>query len=218
MDNFVTHVLMLKVIHSFVRSVGRSVVHSLTHSLIYLFILFIYFSDYPDICTILTDMDQQNWGFGVMRNLSREIKGMFAAQNISATHCPFAPGRIHVDDYAIHLPKMPSGLGLLSSLAAVSWHHLRVPKHTWITPRNYFTWRQLTVKIVFFSWESRSFVSLMHVGCNSSIARLLEWHIKKKVQTRGKHFYCCHYTTAIAASAVTTTFAAVAASTATTTY
>ena len=45
---------------------------------------------------------------------------MFAAQNIDVTHCPFSAGAIHIGDYSLHLPKLPSGLGALASLAKVS--------------------------------------------------------------------------------------------------
>ena len=44
---------------------------------------------------------------------------MFAAQNIDVTHCPFSAGAIHIGDYSLHIPKLPSGLGALASLAKV---------------------------------------------------------------------------------------------------
>ena len=82
--------------------------------------MLLFYSDYADICTIINDMDHQNWGFGFLRNISREIKAMFSAQNIDVTHCPFSAGAIHIGKYSLHLPKLPSGLGALASLAKVS--------------------------------------------------------------------------------------------------
>ena len=78
-----------------------------------------FFSDYADICTIINDMETQNWGFGFLGNISKEIKTMFAAQNIDVTHCPFSAGAIHIGDYSLHIPKLPSGLGAFASLAKV---------------------------------------------------------------------------------------------------
>lgn len=62
-------------------------------------------------------MDHGNWGFGALRNISREIKSMFAAHNIDVTTCPFAGGRMHVENFVMDLPHVPSGL---SWFAAVS--------------------------------------------------------------------------------------------------
>ena len=76
----------------------------------------LYSSTYNDICTLLDQMEKENWA-GVMGGLATQVKKMLTTQGVDATQCPFPAQSLRIENYDLHLPEVPS---VLSSFAAVS--------------------------------------------------------------------------------------------------
>ena len=79
--------------------------------------MFIIFSTYDDICTVLDQMERENWG-GVMGNLATQIKRMLVDSGVNPTQCPFPPQSLRIENFNIHLPEVSAAL---SSFAAVRY-------------------------------------------------------------------------------------------------
>ncbi|KAK3083445.1 hypothetical protein FSP39_022918, partial [Pinctada imbricata] len=73
---------------------------------------------YSDLCTMVNDMITQDWA-GVMGGIGKQVKAMLSEQGVDAAACPQPEKELHIHDYVLHLPQVPS---VLSWFAAGDYH------------------------------------------------------------------------------------------------
>ncbi|XP_022324251.2 ganglioside GM2 activator-like [Crassostrea virginica] len=73
---------------------------------------------YDDLCTTVNQMITENWA-GIMGNIGNQINTMLSGAGVNASQCPQPARDLHINDFSLTLPSMPS---ILSFFAAGDYH------------------------------------------------------------------------------------------------
>ncbi|XP_048776905.1 ganglioside GM2 activator-like [Ostrea edulis] len=73
---------------------------------------------YNDLCTMVDQMITENWA-GIMGGIGQQVNTMLSSVGVNASQCPQTPKELHITDYTITIPTIPS---ILSWFAAGDYH------------------------------------------------------------------------------------------------
>lgn len=73
---------------------------------------------YDNLCTTVNQMITENWA-GIMAGMGKQINTMLSGVGVNASQCPQPARDLHINDFTLQLPSMPS---ILSFFAAGDYH------------------------------------------------------------------------------------------------
>ena len=89
------------------------------------------FSTYDNLCTTVNQMITENWA-GIMGDIGNQINTMLSSVGVNASQCPQPARDLHINDFSLTLPSMPSILSFFAAVWSDSHDQTTLFTYSWL--------------------------------------------------------------------------------------